>query len=108
MAVNGPIRIVQHDRHPATYVAIDALGYWLASGRECALKPMAEAFNATIGPAKEATALSRVVNCIECGYPCESGEVKCLECLSPAPVQESSSFQEQKEKSQQHASEEWF
>lgn len=89
--INGPIRVVPVPNVPALYLAVDRMGIFLASGREMALRPMADAFNAQHFPEKPGElrlpwAIS-VTACSQCGFPKEDEEQeKCLSCLNPPPV----------------------
>lgn len=101
--IDGPIRILLWK--PGHVVAVNRLGIFLAGGRECALRPMADAFNATKEWEGEEEQ-SKVTACPSCGYPIEQeGAEKCVSCSTPAPEAVVVVEEKKKEKSQL---EEWF
>ncbi len=99
LPIDGPIRILPWKAGHS--IAVNRLGIFLAGGRECALRPMADAFNATkewTNPCdenedcdcgvREPNHLVRhsVTACPSCGFPIEDqGAEKCVSCLNPEP-----------------------
>lgn len=102
--IDGPIRIVPSGK-PGHHIAVNRMGHFLAGGRECALRPMADAFNATKEWDGEEESV-KVTACPACGYPIEEqGAEKCLSCLNPEPKPEPVQIQDKKKEPQETLSE---